>query len=174
MKVTWNILPFLQKYKYVLIIILAGVFLLLLPSFSSSSSDSGNDSTSTAAVSDSEEDFSVETLETRLEDALSQIDGAGNVTVVLTVKSGTERVLAQDTQTTSDGSTSEKNSETVVVTDENNAQEAVLLQQIYPTFQGALVISSGAEDPTVKLALTKAVSSLTGLGSDKITICKGK
>ena len=30
-----------------------------------------------------------------------------------------------------------------------------------------------AQDPAVRLALTQAVAALTGLGSDRITVCKG-
>jgi stage III sporulation protein AG len=171
MKDVLNVIPFIKKYKFVFLIIAAGVFLLMAPSFFSSRSNSGSTS---ATTTDSEEYFSVTTLQTQLADALSNIDGAGNVTVVLTVKSGTERVLAQDTQTKTSGDSTEESAQTVVISSNNNSQDTVLLQQIYPTFQGALVICSGANDATVKLALTRAVSSLTGLGSDKITICKGK
>ena len=35
-----------------------------------------------------------------------------------------------------------------------------------------LVVAEGADDPAVRLQLTDAVSSLTGLGADKITVTK--
>ena len=53
-------------------------------------------------------------------------------------------------------------------------EEAVALQQVYPQFQGALVVCTGGDDPAVQLKLVEAVSALTGLGSDKISICKGR
>ena len=43
----------------------------------------------------------------------------------------------------------------------------------YPVFQGALVVCEGADQAQVRLAMTQAVSALTGLGTDRITICKG-
>ena len=49
-----------------------------------------------------------------------------------------------------------------------------MIQQLGPVYQGALVVCSGGDDPQVKLALYEAVSALTGLRTDKISICKGK
>ena len=63
---------------------------------------------------------------------------------------------------------------TVLVNQGSGVQEAVKVQELGPSYQGALVVAQGAEDPEVRLALSQAVSALTGLGADKITICKGK
>ena len=63
--------------------------------------------------------------------------------------------------------------ESTVILSTDSGEEAVLVTQRYPTFQGALVICPGGEDPAVRLALTQAVAALTGLGSDRITVCKG-
>lgn len=41
-----------------------------------------------------------------------------------------------------------------------------------PTYQGAIVVCQGADDPGVKLALVQAVASVTGLGTDQITVVK--
>ena len=37
----------------------------------------------------------------------------------------------------------------------------------------ALVVCPGGGDPAVQLRLLEAVSALTGLGSDRISICEG-
>ena len=37
----------------------------------------------------------------------------------------------------------------------------------------ALVVCPGGNDPAVKLQISEAVAALTGLGADKISICKG-
>ena len=93
-----------DRYKFVLVVILAGVVLLLLPSFGEEKRDGG-------AVESSQE---------------SGVEGT------------------------------------------------VTLQQLSPQFQGALVVCSGGGEPTVQLRLVEAVSALTGLGADKISVCKGK
>ena len=64
--------------------------------------------------------------------------------------------------------------ETVIISSGAGMQETVLVQQIYPKFQGALVVAAGGDDPVVQLKLTEAVTALTGLGADKISVCKGK
>ena len=94
------------------------------------------------------------------------------MTVTLTVKSGMERVLASDrtTSVTDRGSSVE---EETVLTGSGGSQEAVLLSRRYPTFQGALVVCQGGDDPAIRLLMTQAVSALTGLGADRVTVCKG-
>ena len=42
----------------------------------------------------------------------------------------------------------------------------------YPQFQGAVVVCQGADRPSVRLDIINAVSALTGLGSDRITVVK--
>ncbi|MGM9607761.1 MAG: stage III sporulation protein AG [Oscillospiraceae bacterium] len=158
----------LGRYKYVLLVMLVGVLLLLLPD--SNKTVQSNE----PAVTGVEEDFSVEALEEKLEKTLSEIDGAGQVQVMLTVQSGMKRVLAQDGSLEQDGSSVQRETQTVVISTGSGVQETVLVQQIYPQFQGALVVANGGGDPAVRLKLTEAVAALTGLGADKISICKGK
>ena len=63
---------------------------------------------------------------------------------------------------------------TVIISNGDRSEETVALQQLSPQYQGALVVCSGGDDPAVRLCLSDAVSALTGLGADKISICKGK
>ena len=56
----------------------------------------------------------------------------------------------------------------------SGSQETVTVQEIYPRYQGALLVCAGGDDPTVRLQLTEAMSALTGLGADKISISQGK
>ncbi|WP_294547446.1 stage III sporulation protein AG [uncultured Pseudoflavonifractor sp.] len=156
-----------QKYKYVLVVIAAGIILLLLPFRSEDNPAAGDAETRTER---GETVFQVEEMERRLEQALSRVDGAGEVTVVLTVKSGARQILAQD----SSRSAEESATSTVVVSTGSGTENAVVVQQIYPQYQGALVVCPGGGDPAVCLKLMDAVSALTGLGADKISICKSK
>lgn len=159
----------LGQYKYMLLIILAGILLLLLPTSGAEKQESGKKDDIVA-----EEDFSVEALEEKLADTLSEIDGAGQVRVMLTVESGMKRILAQDGSMEQEEGAIQRETQTVVISSGSGTQETVLVQQVYPTFQGALVVASGGGDPAVRLKLTEAVAALTGLGADKISICKGK
>lgn len=144
-----------------------GVLLLLVPT-------SHSKENSSAVVLNTEEDFSVEALEEKLEHILAQIEGAGQVNVMLTAESGMKRIFAQDGRLEQENGSIQRESETVVISSGTGTQETVLVQQIYPRFQGALVVAEGGGDPSVRLNLTEAVAALTGLGADKISVCKGK
>ena len=157
---------FLGQYKYVLIVIAVGIALLLLPS------GGKKRVAEEAGIAGAQEDFNLEELETKLSQTLSQVEGAGQVTVTLTVKSGMEQVLASDRSTSVSGDNSTVDDQTVVLST-GSGEEAVLITTRYPTFQGALVVCQGADNPEIRLLITQAVASLTGLGSDRITVCKG-
>lgn len=153
------------KYKYIFLLLLAGAVLLLLPS-----GETERESMTLSATEEARDEFSREELEERLEQALSQIEGAGRVTVVLTLEESARQVLAQEGKV---GESSHE-TETVLVNRGSGYQETVRLQELAPDYRGALVVAQGADDPAVRLALSQAVSALTGLGADRVTICKGK
>ena len=159
----------LEKYKFVLLVLLAGLLLLLLPLPSGGGETAHAGEAEQAATA-----FSVDELEEKLEATLSRIDGAGEVTVALTLRSGARQVLAQDvTVSDREGSSGEERT-TVVISGGSGREEAVALQELAPQFQGAVVVCTGGDDPTVRLKLAEAVADLTGLGADRISICKGK
>jgi stage III sporulation protein AG len=171
MKVQWKppegaVWKLLDQYKYILIVIAAGVILLLWPTGDREQKVEAGQRAQAGDV------FDLSALEEKLSQTLSKVEGAGEVTVTLSVKNGMEQVLASDrtTSVTERGSSVEE--ETVLV-NSGGSQEAVLLTQRYPTFQGALVVCQGGDDAEIRLTLTQAVSALTGLGADRITVCKG-
>ena len=158
-------LALLGQYKYVLIVAAAGAALLLLPPLWEGGG--GREAAAETPAPEAE-------LEERLAHALSQIEGAGEVEVVLTLKSGPQQVLAQDVDTTVDERGTQSALTSVVVSHGGGEEEAVVIQQLSPQYQGALVVCSGGEDPQVRLRIVEAVSALTGLGADQISVCKGK
>lgn len=157
----------LGRYRYALIVAAAGAALLLLPPLWGGAEES-------APAQAGAEQGPEAGLEERLERALSRIDGAGEVEVVLTVKSGPQQVLAQDVDTTVDDRGTQSALTSVVVSHGGGEEEAVVVQQLSPQYQGALVVCSGGDDPQVRLRLVEAVAALTGLGADQISVCKGK
>lgn len=154
----------LGKYQYVLLVLAAGVALLLLPT------GGGRDSPSQPDPPERQDAFDLDAFEEKLADTLSQVKGAGEARVVLTLDGGSRQVLAQDQERDSGGGGS---STVVTVGQGSGSQGVVPLQTLAPSFRGALVVCPGGADPSVRLALMEAVSALTGLGADRITICEG-
>ena len=119
-------------------------------------------------------EFDLDATTSQLEQLLSGIAGAGRVRLMLTL-SGSETTLYQtDSRTvTASGSTTQE-TQTVFRQPGGSEKEPAVQSTVYPTYQGALVVCDGAERASVRLAVTQAVSSLTGLGSNKIAVVKMK
>lgn len=153
-----------KKYGWPLLIVLIGVLLMVLPTGGSKETAQPPPQT-TQPNSDPQQE---------LVQILSQIRGVGKVQVLLTVKSG-ETVKYQtdeDIVTSDTGSTIRK--ETVIITDSERAQQALVVQTLPPEYLGAVIVCQGADDAAVCLAVVDAVSKATGLGTDRISVLKMK
>ena len=157
----------LKKYRLAALAALLGIVLMLLPG--------GNAEAEPAAGSPDAEAFDRGAVQEEMENILRAIDGVGELRLMLTVDSGTKRELAQDTTAERSGSEDMKRkSETVVVGTGSGTQEVVVTNRVYPRYVGALVVCEGGGSAGVRLAVTQAVSALTALPSDKITVLQGK
>ncbi len=160
-----KLVSLLGQYRYVFLVILVGVGLLLLPSLGGEGEEVPEGTTSGAITAE----FDLATMEQKLAEALSEIEGAGNARVILSLKSSARQVVARDESISEQESTST----TVVISKGSGNQDAVVLQQVYPQYQGALIICPGGGEATVKLKITEAVAAVTGLGAARISVCKG-
>ena len=156
----------ISKYRYMILMIVIGIVLLLLP-------------TSGRKVQQATEkpvSNMVETpdLSKQLEDLLSQIDGAGEVRVLLSVASGEERIYQSDTDRTLNGDSQHTKNDTVILAGSDRSQAGLLCRVDPPVYSGAVVVCKGADSPTVRLSVVSAVSKLTGLGADRISVVKMK
>ena len=151
------------RYRYVILIVLLGVVLMLIPA-------EGERGASEKSEKCAEEaDFDLEQFEHRLADTLSHVDGAGRVKVMLTLKSSSQKILAQDVERDRDGGGTAR---VVTVNGGSGKQETVSTRILGPQFQGALIVCRGGGSPEVRLRLTQAVSALTGLRCDSISVCE--
>lgn len=153
----WN------RWKYLLLVVVIGMVLLVMPT----GEEKG---TGECGCTTQQEPFDLEKMERKLEETLSRVRGVGKATVVLTLKESGRQVLARDTR----HSDRENSSTAVVLSRGSGMEEAVTLQSIYPTYQGALVVCAGAEDARIRLQVMEAVRALTGLSAEKISVCKGQ
>ncbi len=148
-----------KKYRFALLILLFGLLLLLWPSA---------DETGAELPTEEREVFSLAETEARMERILSRIQGVGQLELMLTLKSGSQLELAQD----SDVDETRQEQQTVTLHRGSGYEDVVVTRRFYPVYQGALVVCRGADSPSVRLAVTEAVAALTGLSSDCITVVK--
>jgi stage III sporulation protein AG len=163
----------MKKGGWAAVVLAVGLALFLLPS------GGGQPAEEYAADTQLPVEFSLRGQEERMAEALSSIDGAGRVRVMLTLSVGPEQVLQKDSASSTRGadggaSETERSETSVVISQGGSVQSAVAAKYIYPKYQGALVVAEGAGSADVRLELMRAVSGLTGLGADKITVAKMK
>lgn len=60
-----------------------------------------------------------------------------------------------------------------VVLGSGTSAEVVVTHSRYPRFVGALIVCEGGDRADVQLKVTQAVSALTGLSSERISVVKG-
>ena len=140
-----------SKYRYVLLVALAGLALMLMPG--------GEEAEEPAPTLAAEE-----SLESRLEAILSRIDGAGEVKVLLTEEQGGE-VFYQ---------TEGEDGKTVLISGADRSECGLVRTTQPPSYRGAVVVCRGADSAAVRLAVVEAVANATGLGTDRITVLKMK
>ena len=123
-----------------------------------------------------------ETLEERLKNILSKINGVGNVDVLISYSESSQTV-AMYNENIKETSTEEKDESggTRLIT-ENNIQKDVIYQEengekkqitqktIMPKIEGTIITAEGAGDINVKENIIQAVSAATGLASHKIQV----
>ncbi len=120
-------------------------------------------------------------MEEKLSGILSEIKGAGQVKVMLTVQSGTEIITAEindehvnttesDTQNGSSTTTSSTNSSSPVIITSNGSSAPLIIKENMPTVKGVVVVAEGADNVMVKLEIIKAVQSLLEIDADRIEV----
>ena len=163
-KISGKVTAYIHKYKYVALVLFLGLVLMLIPS---NRKQEGN-------VEPQDLSAQVVPIQQQIEQLLSPVQGAGTVKVLLCEKSGIETVYQTDeNMSVSENSTTTK-IDTVTINDGQRIQSGLIRQVNPATYSGALILCQGAEDLAVKLAITEAVSKITGLGADKIAVLKMK
>ena len=152
-----------SKYKIILFVLLIGIIFMVLP-------------TSKNKIEEipKEEIIHTKTLGDELASILCLIEGAGDVRVLLTEAVGEQTIYQSDGDTSSGNNTTSQRSKTVIITNKDKAQIGLVKQINPPQYLGAVIICKGADKPTVRLAIVDAVSKITGLSSDKISVIKMK
>ena len=142
-------LPEIKKYWYVPMMVLLG-FVMMTQQFKQPE-----------AVEVSEQDTAdmfISKTELRVTEMLRSVEGAGECIVTITLSSGGKKEYVRE-----DGNV-------LVITDEDGNQSAVISKENAPEIAGVTVASKGAESVTVRTNIIQAVSTLLGIGTNKICV----
>ena len=107
----------------------------------------------------------VDYLENKLCNVLSNIEGVGDVSAIITIENDFSYEYATDKETSQEGETSVTTETTILVNG-----EPVIVNKIYPTIKGVVIVASGSEDFAVKMDILNAVQTLLEISAEDITI----
>ena len=154
----------ISKYRYPIVILIIGLVLLLLPGRKGETESPINQT-----VVQQQPDLTQQLTQT-----LSQISEVGRVKVMLTIAEGEKTIYQYDEDLSKGENSSSVRQETIIVTDANRNQQALIHQILAPKYLGAVIVCQGGDDPSVKWAVVEAVSKATGLGANQISVLKMK
>lgn len=119
------------------------------------------------------------TLEEKLKNILSQIEGAGEVDVMITYESSEEIQPAFNTNTTTEETkeVDQQGGERTVTTSSENktmitssSNEPIVIKTNQPKINGVIVVATGAKDLTVKETLYSAVQTALQVQGHQVEI----
>ncbi len=175
------------KLKKYMALIFAGGIVLMAFSDKIQKPPSGNIASMTSVQSQEEAGIDVSQTDTekRLEELFKNIDGAGEVKVMITYKSGPEKVVATETKNSEESSQesdtdgaerTSKNisSEVKMAYSQNNMSpgEPFIVKEKTPEIEGIVVVAQGGDDITVKDAISKAAQALFNVPAHKVEVLK--
>lgn len=189
MKDKWK--SFLGNKNNLLIIVLVGVLFLVIniPIGDDSKSKQLDNTSDNITVSKGEstgdelQEYCTY-LEEKLEQTLTKLDGAGEVAVLISMKSSEERIVEKD-QAVSRSGTAEEDSqggkrdvssfdseENTVYSSEGSNSEPYVIKVLQPEVEGIMVLAEGAGSGTVSKNISDALQALFGIEAHKIKVVK--
>lgn len=172
-----------------LIILLAGILLIVivLPTSNSNNKEIETDiENETMQEQENTKNLSYSDEQAkRLEEILSQVQGVGEVKVMITLKSSKELIVEKDTPTTSSTSeeedaeggkrntTDKSTTETTIYEQDNDGSSTpYVVKEIEPEIEGIIVIAKGGDDPVVAKNISDAILALFQVEAHKIKVMK--
>ena len=181
----------LPKKNQLIIILLIGILLLVIvipvenPQEKGARKTEGQETLSASAGEAQAAGEYEEYLERKTAKLLQEVEGAGEVTVMVTLRSGGQKIIEKDQSSTS-RTTEEEDSEggTRSMKDQSSDKTSIYEQysdgssspyvskELSPEIEGVVVIAEGGDDAVVVKNITEAVQALFGVEAHKIKIMK--
>ena len=120
-------------------------------------------------------------IEKRLENIFSNMEGVGQVKVMVTMKNTKASVLAKEERKeysfTEEGKKiqSQKEENTIVMTEDNRGTRTpVIVQEKMPEVEGIVIVAEGGEDARIAQMLSEASQALLNVPAHKVAVLKMK
>lgn len=156
-----------RKKAFVVLLGIAGVILLVIsevvPSDSKQQKQVQEESSTEISCDEYEKN-----LENRLQNIISKIEGAGNVSVMVTLESSTENIFAVDQKR--NGTDGKGYENEYVIIKKEDGEGTVLIQTAQPEIRGVAVVCSGGGSAVVRQSITNTITAVLGISSARVNI----
>ena len=164
--------------KAIIIVIIAAIIILAFSDLSVfKPKNQKNNSKTDEKISNTNSAEYIQQTESRLEETLQKINGAGKVTVFINLDSGGEKVLAADKKTKENIKETDENSdkdyeteENIVLSGQSSTQGPYIKEELFPKPSGILVIAEGAGNEKIRLEIYESVKAIFGLPANRIKV----
>lgn len=112
-------------------------------------------------------------LEDKLEEMISLINGAGETRVIVTLECDYETVYAKDGSLSKNDSSMDEDSEYIII-DSEETQSGLLLKTVTPKIRGVAVVCAGGDSQYVQTAVIEMLSAVLDIGTNHISVAKIK
>ena len=179
----------LKKEQWIVFLLLAALLVVIAIPVDRGGGDGVSETEAEAAAAEPEAEGgsgTEEQMAAQLEEALSQVEGVGQVRVVLSLESTNEKIVEKDTPSSasaqsssaSDGNSSSSASSTdestVYQRDSDGTETPYVVRENYPEVRGVLVVAQGGGDPVIVQQIQEAVMALFRVDAHKIKVMKMK
>ncbi|MBE6757257.1 MAG: hypothetical protein E7552_01740 [Ruminococcaceae bacterium] len=122
----------------------------------------------------------VHTLEERLTETVSHIDGVGACRVMVTLENGVKYVYASEEKTGSDYKTegdalsrADDNEQSVILVQTDDGYEGLLVTELQPTVKGVVVVCEGGGDAAVQERVKTALCAVLNITDKRVCVVAG-
>ena len=167
-----KIISFLKSDKKTLLIAIVGIIMIgvIMLSELIPNSNEKKEHNTESPISDY-----CSSLETKVEEIISLIDGAGKTKVMITLSETTEYIYAKNESNQNKSSDDSLNIDTendYVIIEQNNEDSGLLVKTIEPKIRGVAIVCEGGDNPTVQQNIYSTVSAVLNVSTARISISK--
>ncbi len=160
-----NVIKSPVKWQRILLIALAGVLGVALIVFSSLGEDKKDAESEVQTDPYADANAYADDVEKRVAELCGGVKGAGEVSVLVSLKGGYKTVYAVDAQSNSTGYKSE-----VVMSGSGSAQKPLVAAYENPEIAGVGIVCTGGDDPAVRKEIIELVSAALNISTNKIFV----
>lgn len=169
---------FKSSYLFVALGLIAGLIMVLSGFLGGTKKENITNTDIRSNLSQTDTEVYIEQQEQKLSDIISKIEGAGDVSVMITLDASYEYIYAEKKNSKvinsknsgSDSYTEEKQSDMIFYNNVKSEESPLLIKELQPSIKGVAVICGSLSDAGVRLKIINLVSTVLNLPTNRIFV----